>query len=30
MMGFIDTEVYRQPNLRVKSKMMKVLGMGYD
>ena len=30
MMGFTPTERYRQPNLRVKSKMMKVLGLTYD
>ena len=30
MMGFTPTEKYRQPNLRVKSKMMKVLGLTYD
>ena len=30
MMGFADTETYRQPNLRVKQKMMKFLGWGYD
>jgi len=30
MMGFSDTEVYRQPNLLVKHKMMKVLGWTYD
>jgi len=29
MMGFTDTEVHRQPNLRVKSKMMDVLGWSY-
>ena len=27
MMGFIDTEKYRQPNLRVKHKMMQALGV---
>lgn len=30
MMGFRDTEVYRQPNLMVKRYMMKVLGWTYD
>ena len=30
MMGFTATERYRQPNLRVKHKMMKVLGWTYD
>ncbi len=30
MMGFIDTEKYRQPNLRVKHKLMKVLGWTYN
>lgn len=30
MMGFEDTEVYRQPNLLVKHKMMKVLDWTYD
>lgn len=30
MMGFTPTERYRQPNLRVKRKMMKVLGATYD
>jgi predicted protein tyrosine phosphatase len=30
MMGFTATERFRQPNLRVKHKMMKVLGMIYD
>ena len=30
MIGFTPTERYRQPNLRVKSKMMKVLGLTYD
>ncbi|HET8688272.1 MAG TPA: protein-tyrosine phosphatase family protein [Methanosarcina sp.] len=30
MMGFADTERYRAPNLRVKHKMMKVLGWTYD
>jgi predicted protein tyrosine phosphatase len=30
MMGFDDTEVFRSPNLLVKHKMMKVLGMTYD
>lgn len=30
MMGFDDTEKFRQPNLRVKHKMMKVLGWTYD
>ncbi len=30
MMGFQDTERYRQPNLLVKHKMMKVLGWTYD
>lgn len=30
MMGFTPTDRFRQPNLRVKSKMMKVLGWTYD
>ena len=30
MMGFTPTERYRQPNLRVKHKMMKALGWTYD
>ena len=30
MMGFEDTEVFRSPNLLVKHKMMKVLGLTYD
>ena len=30
MMGFSDTERFRQPNLLVKKKMMKVLGWTYD
>lgn len=30
MMGFQPTNRYRQPNLRVKHKMMKVLGWTYD
>jgi predicted protein tyrosine phosphatase len=30
MMGFTPSDKYRQPNLRVKSKMMKVLGWNYD
>jgi predicted protein tyrosine phosphatase len=30
MMGFTPTERYRQPNLRVKHKMMQVLGWTYD
>jgi predicted protein tyrosine phosphatase len=30
MLGFTATERYRQPNLRVKHKMMKALGMYYD
>lgn len=30
MMGFTAGERYRQPNLRVKHKMMKVLGLTYD
>jgi len=29
MLGFADTGAYRQPNLRVKSKMMRYLGWGY-
>ena len=29
MMGFTPTERYRQPNLRVKSKMMKAMGVSY-
>lgn len=30
MMGFTDTETYRQPNVLVKSKMMKYLGGSYE
>jgi predicted protein tyrosine phosphatase len=30
MMGFTPTDRYRQPNLRVKHKMMKALGLTYD
>lgn len=30
IMGFQDTERFRQPNLLVKHKMMKVLGLTYD
>lgn len=30
MMGFEDTHAYRQPNLRVKHKMMRALGWTYD
>lgn len=30
MLGFTAVEKYRQPNLRVKHKMMKVLGLTYD
>jgi predicted protein tyrosine phosphatase len=30
MMGFTPADRYRQPNLRVKHKMMKVLGLTYD
>ncbi len=30
MMGFTSTGRFRQPNLRVKHKMMKVLGLTYD
>ena len=30
MMGFTATERFRMPNLRVKHKMMKVLGLTYD
>lgn len=30
MMGFVDTEVWRSPNLRVKHKMMQVLGLEFD
>ena len=30
MMGFTATDRFRQPNLRVKHKMMKVLGFTYD
>jgi predicted protein tyrosine phosphatase len=29
MMGFTPTDRYRQPNLRVKKKMMQVLGLTY-
>lgn len=30
MLGFQDTEVFRSPNLLVKHRMMKALGMTYD
>ena len=30
IMGFTDTEIYRQPNLLVKHLMMKELGLTYD
>lgn len=30
MMGFTPTDRYRQPNLRVKHRMMRVLGLTYD
>lgn len=30
MMGFCDTEMFRIPNTRVKTKMMRVLGWTYD
>ena len=30
MMGFTPTDRFRQPNLRVKNKMMKVLGWTYE
>jgi predicted protein tyrosine phosphatase len=30
MMGFTPSDRYRQPNLRVKRKMMKVLGLTYE
>lgn len=30
IMGFTPTDKYRQPNLRVKHKMMQVLGLTYD
>jgi predicted protein tyrosine phosphatase len=30
MMGFTPVEKYRQPNMRVKQKMMKVLGWTYE
>lgn len=30
MMGFTPSDRYRQPNLRVKQKMMQVLGFTYD
>ena len=30
MLGFIDTEVFRSPNLLVKHRMMKKLGWTYD
>ena len=30
MMGFTPTDRYRQPNLRVKHKLMKVLGLTYE
>lgn len=30
MLGFTASDRYRQPNLRVKQKMMKVLGLTYD
>jgi predicted protein tyrosine phosphatase len=30
MMGFTPSDRYRQPNLRVKQKLMKVLGLTYE
>jgi hypothetical protein len=30
MLGFVDTEVFRAPNLLVKHRMMKALGWDYD
>jgi predicted protein tyrosine phosphatase len=30
MMGFTASDRYRQPNLRVKNKLMKVLGLTYE
>lgn len=30
MMGFTPSDRYRQPNIRVKTKMMKALGWGYE
>jgi predicted protein tyrosine phosphatase len=30
MMGFTPTERFRMPNLRVKHRMMRVLGLTYD
>jgi predicted protein tyrosine phosphatase len=30
MLGFRDTEKFRSPNLRVKHKMMKILGLTHD
>jgi protein tyrosine phosphatase len=30
MMGFTDTKKWRSPNLRVKHKMMQVLGLAFD
>jgi hypothetical protein len=30
MLGFADTEAFRSPNLLVKHKMMKALGLTYD
>jgi predicted protein tyrosine phosphatase len=30
IMGFTPSDRYRQPNLRVKSKLMKVLGLTYE
>lgn len=30
MMGFTPTERFRQPNIRVKTKLMKVLGWSYE
>lgn len=30
MMGFLDTEIFRSPNLLVKHKLMKCLGWTYD
>lgn len=30
IMGFRDTEAFRSPNLMVKHKMMKILGLEYD
>ena len=30
MLGFDETSKYRQPNMRVKTKMMRILGWTYD